>query len=63
MIGEREGAWLVCHWALWSKGADPPQAKIGGGRRIHIRNRQHEHKRNLELRIETKRTTYIYSRS
>ena len=30
----------------------------GGGttRRIHIRNRQHEHKRNLELRIETKRT-------
>ncbi|KAF3452238.1 hypothetical protein FNV43_RR08336 [Rhamnella rubrinervis] len=33
----------------------------GGGttRRIHIRNRQHEHKRNLELRIETKRTTSI----
>lgn len=33
----------------------------GGGttRRIHIRNRQHEHKRNLELRIETKRITSI----
>lgn len=31
----------------------------GTTRRIHIRNRQHEHKRNLELRIETKRTTYI----
>ena len=24
-----------------------------------IKNRPHEHKRNLELRIETKRTTYI----
>lgn len=45
MIGERER--LVCHW-------------VGGGtRRIHIRNRQHEHKLNLELRIETKRTTSI----
>lgn len=33
MIGEREGAWLVCHWALWSKeggpvgrGDDPPNS-------------------------------------
>ena len=26
---------------------------------IHIRNHQHEHKRNLELHIETKRTTSI----
>lgn len=53
MIGEREGAWLVCYWV----GGEP----IGRGttRRIHIRNRQHEHKRNLELRIETKRTTSI----
>ena len=31
----------------------------GMTRRIHIRNHQHEHKRNLELRIETKRTTSI----
>ncbi|KAL5798385.1 hypothetical protein ACOSQ2_003205 [Xanthoceras sorbifolium] len=37
-----------------------PFNKEGGTtRRIHIRNRQHEHKRNLELRIETKRTTSI----
>ncbi|KAJ6759683.1 hypothetical protein OIU79_024699 [Salix purpurea] len=27
--------------------------------RIHIENRQHEHKLNLELRIERKRTTSI----
>lgn len=31
----------------------------GTTRRIHIRNRQHEHKRNLELRIERKRSTSI----
>lgn len=54
MIGEREGAGLVCHWV-----GGGTRRKGGTTRRIHIRNRQHEHKRNLELRIETKRTTYI----
>ena len=52
MIGERGGVVGV------SLGRWNPQ-EGGTTRRIHIRNHQHEHKRNLELRIETKRTTSI----
>lgn len=54
MIVEREG------WCVTGSVGEP----VGRGGRpaeftSEIRNRQHEHKRNLELRIETKRTTSI----
>lgn len=51
MIGEREGAWLVCYWVgggTHRKGGRPAEFTS------EIAN-----KRNLELRIETKRTTSI----
>lgn len=54
MIGEREGAWLVCHWVgggTRKKGGRPAEFTL----EIAILF----HKRNLELRIETKRTTSI----
>lgn len=54
MIGEREGAWLVCHWVgggTHRKGGRPAEftSEIANMNTNEI----------VELRIETKRTTSI----
>lgn len=52
MIGEKEGAWLMCHWVGGEpvgRGDDPPNSHQRSPNTNEI----------VEFRIETKRTTSI----
>jgi len=57
MIGERVGAWLVFHWALWSKvGRGPAEFPSEIASLPLSRTPTNE---IVELRIERKRTTSL----
>ena len=60
MIGEREGAWLVCHWV-----GGGTRRKGGTTRRIEFTSEIDNIKTNeiVELLMYRKKTNHFYSRS